>query len=1493
MNEDSSYRLVRAVVCMLPLILCKPSLGTDVAELVESYRRSGEAAYLSPPIRIGVDLYWLVFYAPPVNYNPIDDDVFDPTTTYPPLTPPYSSLVWQGMIAVKVAPDGSTELITNAAALRRPIRSFTAWAMARSTTAQGGCRMFQSFAETHPEFLASIEASANHPIWLVEGILAGVDLDINPDQWQRRLVAGIMGSLEGHTETFAPAMADLLTGGAAIVTDAAEVPSPYYRDPQIDTDPLDVGIRLYNALILHHIYRNDAESLSELNALVQNSPTFSAPFKLAFLGATQELTVLHSALAANLGSAALDFVFDHIIDRLLEEVGDSIVNLFAYELVQSGLISSSVVIGGTTMGLTTAIAWNFAVGRLLGNLLANPACQYDHTRNCYAMTIILPELQNLDTQIAHTVAQSSLLEERTTEPFLLVREMNVYGMATVFKELFNTYQCGFTTQVFGFLVGWADDIDFIHSQARAYEQTATHLVNSVCESYFARIQQRVAEGPNPPSTLPPTGIIVSITPNPAQAASGVNVTFMGAGHDNDEVGSAPEIATFHWSSNLGTTGGMSDLYFGPISAFNIPASNLVTGSHTITLRVLDNDGEWSAPVSTSLNVVPGPVGGDLAIHAPTQGSPVTVSPTGSFCADVSWNLTDVPGFNPSVGVEVQFAVETAMGGWYVSLAKEPFVNATQSHFIRCGLALPSTCNGARDFRVQIRDAETSQVLVEVVEPDAIQCAPGTPTPDFSLAAFPTSVPGSSPGAAQVSVIAQYANGFAAPIQLSVPSGLPQGVTATFSPNPLVPPTTLSILNLNIPAGIAGNNYQFTVFGNGGGLLRAANPAPTLQLPGQGLTITYLSMIQDPSNHDILSIHYRLGGIPGSYYPIRWQYMRPGENFFRDIDPECIDPKGAVPCPDDPCDPWIYWDMACGPNSLSGYEGTAFFKMQVSSTSDGGLLASQVGGTLPYRVVGQTWDGTSFYLSTAEENGEHVRRFNSTWSQLPGGDTCIPPIAGNLWALMYYDGKPWATAYSQPDRIYPLDQLGCAVSTGCNLGTASPPYQGPAAAGTMWTDIGDAYGVRPFFLEGSTIFMRNFDCYASPPPPEFDAFLRWNIIPLPGLGGIQFGSGITFDGNYVWVSDSDNPRIVGLHSDDRVGETWPVAEDRYFDTTFFTGEGRGPSDLVYANGFLYAPVRIGDGSMTNVFEVATPTLSQRTQSGFQFDLNSPPACSSLVVAPGCQTGDIALTRQLSDPESDKLCFSVEYSIDDGASWATCSVSGQTCNIESAGYGGMVTWNSKANLPDYQGPVQIRLTPRDSGSGTWCETSLNLENCANEAPNQPENIYPILGQTNASLTLVLLSSSFADSDCNSCNPPNSHFATELQIRRDDGDYSLPAWQTVASNPGVTSIAVPVEAALQCNTSYWWRCRYQDDSGSLNSWSAWSAETRFRTGHVGVDLLDLNCDHNLDLHDHGSFITCETGPRVGYIVPNECLDEDLDHDGDVDLFDWSVYQLGFEIP
>jgi PKD repeat protein len=114
---------------------------------------------------------------------------------------------------------------------------------------------------------------------------------------------------------------------------------------------------------------------------------------------------------------------------------------------------------------------------------------------------------------------------------------------------------------------------------------------------------------------PPTAAITSITPNPV--TQGQSVAFAGTGTDSDGT-----ISAYRWTSSINGVISTS-------ASFN--TSLLSAGTHTISFKVQDDDGAWSATVTRSLTV-----NSSMVYFVSDNGSSGTTS-TGTWIASGAAN----------------------------------------------------------------------------------------------------------------------------------------------------------------------------------------------------------------------------------------------------------------------------------------------------------------------------------------------------------------------------------------------------------------------------------------------------------------------------------------------------------------------------------------------------------------------------------------------------------------------------------------------------------------------------------------------------------------------------------------------------------------------------------------------------------------------------------------------------------------------------------------
>jgi hypothetical protein len=127
---------------------------------------------------------------------------------------------------------------------------------------------------------------------------------------------------------------------------------------------------------------------------------------------------------------------------------------------------------------------------------------------------------------------------------------------------------------------------------------------------------------------------------------------------------------------------------------------------------------------------------------------------------------------------------------------------------------------------------------------------GSSTPDFTIGASPSSLTIAQGSSGTSTITITSLNGFNAATTLSA-SGLPSGVTAAFSPNPVTPPangSATSTLTLTASGTATTGNATVTITGTSGALTHSTTIALTVTASGGGglQTATYSSTFKAPS-----------------------------------------------------------------------------------------------------------------------------------------------------------------------------------------------------------------------------------------------------------------------------------------------------------------------------------------------------------------------------------------------------------------------------------------------------------------------------------------------------------------------------------------------------------------------------------------------------------------------------------------------------------------------
>ena len=143
--------------------------------------------------------------------------------------------------------------------------------------------------------------------------------------------------------------------------------------------------------------------------------------------------------------------------------------------------------------------------------------------------------------------------------------------------------------------------DFSSAALSIGQHTITFVVedNDGSSSQTAAILLDVSEEPNEP----PTATIVSI--DPSTALDGESVSFNGGGNDSDGT-----IQGYLWESDL-------DGFLSSEEDFSTPA--LTVGSHSISFKVRDNDGDWSNTETSTVQI-------DEVPNQPPNAQILTITP---------------------------------------------------------------------------------------------------------------------------------------------------------------------------------------------------------------------------------------------------------------------------------------------------------------------------------------------------------------------------------------------------------------------------------------------------------------------------------------------------------------------------------------------------------------------------------------------------------------------------------------------------------------------------------------------------------------------------------------------------------------------------------------------------------------------------------------------------------------------------------------------------
>ncbi len=266
---------------------------------------------------------------------------------------------------------------------------------------------------------------------------------------------------------------------------------------------------------------------------------------------------------------------------------------------------------------------------------------------------------------------------------------------------------------------------------------------------------------------------LSITAPPAGVTAGFNPSATnGAG-----------TSTLTFNAQPTATGGTSTLTI-------TGTSGALTHTVTLTLTVPGASDFSLSPTPASLSVAQGASG----------TSTITITRTGGFASAVSFTASGMPA-----GVTASFNPQTT-----TTTGTSSILTLSASATATPGLAtvtITGTGGGV---------THTTSVTLTVTNT----------TPDFSLAASPSTLSVNQGASGTSTITITRTNGFASAVSFTA-SGMPTGVTASFSPQTTTTTGTSSVLTLSASATATPGLATVTITGTGGGVTHTTSVALTV------------------------------------------------------------------------------------------------------------------------------------------------------------------------------------------------------------------------------------------------------------------------------------------------------------------------------------------------------------------------------------------------------------------------------------------------------------------------------------------------------------------------------------------------------------------------------------------------------------------------------------------------------------------------------------------
>jgi fibronectin type 3 domain-containing protein len=307
------------------------------------------------------------------------------------------------------------------------------------------------------------------------------------------------------------------------------------------------------------------------------------------------------------------------------------------------------------------------------------------------------------------------------------------------------------------------------------------------------------------------------------------------------------------------------------------------------------------------------------------------------------------------------------------------------------------------------------------------------------------------------------------------------------------------------------------------------------------------------------------------------------------------------------------------------------------------------------------------------------------------------------------GAPWYIA---------TEVLGCASSEG-TANIASGPLGSPLLHTFVWDSARD---LRELYLPAAYIRITPRDSVSGNPS---NASLTVDNNTPPGA--YVYTPSSTVKGTYpvtyqLFDPTFDPARITAEYYQEPSGP-WKTATPDLGNSSHHgvTNLTTGPSGAQHVFTWISGADLPGVRNVSVRFRV-TPTDmidndsgAQAITSSFKVTNNAPPVVQINPLS-GAQTGNVSITYQLFDSESDNCSILLEYKIPSG-DWKNATMAfgeglaGLSAN--STGVPHLFAWNTLADLgEDYLQNVSVRIRPSDGAAGAECSTVISLIN--NNAP-----------------------------------------------------------------------------------------------------------------------------------------------------------------------------------